>query len=170
MAKKKSSELKTGFQSVGEFHTVFGHPTEELPKQQSVDTCKLRINLILEELAELVEAVGGDKPSNCVLHSVAGNLRHQIKVLDNALPFEFENQDIVGIADALTDLNYVVYGGGHAWGVNLDETMKEVHDSNMSKLGDDGMPIYNENGKVMKGPGYREPDLEAIVYGEKTAA
>ena len=74
-----------------------------------------------------------------------------------------EDRDMVQIADALTDLLYVVYGAGHAFGIDLDECFQEVHSSNMSKLGEDGRPIYREDGKVMKGPNYFEPDLEAIL-------
>ena len=74
-----------------------------------------------------------------------------------------EKDDLVGIADALTDLLYVVYGAGHAYGIDLDKCFKEVHSSNMSKLGPDGKPIYREDGKVLKGPDYREPNLEKFV-------
>ena len=73
------------------------------------------------------------------------------------------DRDMVQIADALTDLLYVVYGAGHTFGVDLDECFQEVHASNMSKLGEDGRPIYREDGKVMKGPNYFEPDLENIL-------
>ena len=71
-----------------------------------------------------------------------------------------KDKDIVEVADALTDLLYVVYGAGHAFGVNLDKCFAEVQRSNMSKLGEDGNPIYNENGKVMKGPNYSKPNLK----------
>ena len=74
-----------------------------------------------------------------------------------------EDRDMVQIADALTDLLYVVYGAGHAFGIDLDECFQEVHSSNMSKLGPNGKPIHREDGKVMKGPGYFEPDLENIL-------
>ena len=74
-----------------------------------------------------------------------------------------EDRDMVQIADALTDLLYVVYGAGHAFGIDLDECFQEVHSSNMSKLGPNGKPIHREDGKVMKGPGYYEPDLESIL-------
>ena len=74
-----------------------------------------------------------------------------------------EEQHLVGIADALTDILYVTYGAGHAFGINLDECFEEVHESNMSKLGPDGKPIYRDDGKVMKGPDYREPDLRKII-------
>lgn len=72
-------------------------------------------------------------------------------------------KDMVEIADALTDILYVVYGAGHTFGIDLDECFAEVHMSNMSKLGDDGKPIKNEAGKVMKGPGFFAPDLESII-------
>lgn len=67
--------------------------------------------------------------------------------------------DMIEIADALTDILYVVYGAGHAFGIDLDACFAEVHDSNMSKLGADGKPIYREDGKVLKGPNFRSPDL-----------
>ena len=73
------------------------------------------------------------------------------------------DRDMIQIADALTDLLYVVYGAGHAFGIDLDECFQEVHSSNMSKLGPNGKPIHREDGKVMKGPGYFEPDLEGIL-------
>ena len=73
------------------------------------------------------------------------------------------DRDMIQIADALTDLLYVVYGAGHAFGLDLDECFQEVHASNMSKLGPNGKPIHREDGKVMKGPGYFEPDLESIL-------
>ena len=74
-----------------------------------------------------------------------------------------DNKDIKEIADALTDILYVTYGAGHAFGINLDKCFKEVQNSNMSKLGEDGKPIYNEKGKVMKGPNYFKPDLSKFV-------
>ena len=73
------------------------------------------------------------------------------------------DRDMIQIADALTDLLYVVYGAGHAFGIDLDECFEEVHRSNMSKLGENGRPIHREDGKVLKGPGYFEPDLEGIL-------
>ena len=73
------------------------------------------------------------------------------------------DNDLVGIADALTDILYVTYGAGLAYGIDLDECFLEVHESNMSKLGEDGKPIYREDGKVLKGPNYFEPDLGAVL-------
>ena len=74
-----------------------------------------------------------------------------------------DNKDIKEVADALTDILYVTYGAGHSFGINLDDCFNEVQKSNMSKLGSDGKPIYNENGKVMKGPNYFKPDLSKFV-------
>ena len=74
-----------------------------------------------------------------------------------------ENKDIKEVADALTDILYVTYGAGHAFGVDLDKCFEEVQNSNMSKLGSDGKPIYNDKGKVMKGPNYFKPDLTKFV-------
>ena len=74
-----------------------------------------------------------------------------------------EKKDIKEVADALTDILYVTYGAGHAFGINLDKCFDEVQNSNMSKLGKDGKPIYNDKGKVMKGPNYFKPDLSKFV-------
>ena len=74
------------------------------------------------------------------------------------------NKDLLEVADALTDILYVTYGAGHAFGINLDKCFEEVQNSNMSKLDENGKPIYNEHGKVMKGPKYFKPDLSKFVY------
>ena len=74
-----------------------------------------------------------------------------------------ENKDLKEVADALTDILYVTYGAGHAVGINLDKCFEEVQNSNMSKLDSNGRPIYNDNGKVMKGPNYFKPNLEKIL-------
>jgi len=73
------------------------------------------------------------------------------------------NKDLLEVADALTDILYVTYGAGHAFGINLDKCFEEVQNSNMSKLDENGKPIYNEHGKVMKGPNYFKPDLTKFV-------
>ena len=72
-------------------------------------------------------------------------------------------KDLVEVADALTDILYVTYGAGHAFGINLDKCFEEVQNSNMSKLGSDGKPIYNDKGKVMKGPNYFKPNLGKFI-------
>ena len=79
------------------------------------------------------------------------------------LKIAMENSDLLEVADALTDILYVTYGAGHAFGIDLDGCFAEVQSSNMSKLGEDGKPIYNDSGKVMKGPKYFKPDLTRFV-------
>ena len=74
-----------------------------------------------------------------------------------------KNNDLLEVADALTDILYVTYGAGHAFGIDLDKCFDEVQNSNMSKLGENGEPLYNESGKVMKGPNYFKPDLSKFV-------
>ena len=86
-------------------------------------------------------------------------IKEELKELKESI----DNKDIKEVADALTDILYVTYGAGHAFGINLDKCFKEVQNSNMSKLGYDGKPIYNEKGKVMKGPNYFKPDLTKFV-------
>ena len=86
-------------------------------------------------------------------------IREELSELKDAL----EKKDIKEVADALTDILYVTYGAGHSFGIDLDECFDEVQRSNMSKLGEDGKPIYNDSGKVMKGPNYFTPDLKKII-------
>ena len=81
----------------------------------------------------------------------------------NELKQAMKTKNLKEIADALTDILYVTYGAGYAYGINLDKCFKEVQRANMSKLGNDGKPIYNEKGKVMKGPNYSEPNLKRFV-------
>ena len=92
------------------------------------------------------------------------NLRYDL-ILEELEEFKIalKDRNIKEVADALTDILYVTYGAGHAFGINLDNCFKEVQSSNMSKLGSDGKPIYNEKGKVMKGPNYFKPDLNKFV-------
>ena len=86
-------------------------------------------------------------------------IREEVAELQAAV----DGMDMLAIADGLTDILYVVYGAGHAFGIDLDECFHEVHSSNMTKLGPGGRPLYREDGKVMKGPHYREPNLEPFV-------
>ena len=83
-------------------------------------------------------------------------IKEELDELTNAI----KNNDIVEVADALTDILYVTYGAGHSFGIDLDKCFEEVQRSNMSKLDEDGKPIFNENGKVMKGPNYFQPNLK----------
>ena len=88
-----------------------------------------------------------------------GLIKEELDELNNAI----RDNDILEVADALTDILYVTYGAGHSFGINLDKCFDEVQKSNMSKLGEDGKPIYNEAGKVMKGPSYFKPDLSKFI-------
>jgi predicted HAD superfamily Cof-like phosphohydrolase len=86
-------------------------------------------------------------------------IKEELEELTEAM----QKKDLLEVADALTDILYVTYGAGHAFGIDLDACFNEVQKSNMSKLGKDGKPIYNESGKVMKGPNYFKPDLSKFV-------
>tara|TARA_B100000035_G_C20898052_1_gene508072 strand:+ start:517 stop:888 length:372 start_codon:yes stop_codon:yes gene_type:complete len=86
-------------------------------------------------------------------------IEEELKELKDAM----ESNNLIEVADALTDILYVTYGAGHAFGIDLDKCFDEVQNSNMSKIGKDGKPIYNEFGKVMKGPNYFKPDLTKFI-------
>ena len=86
-------------------------------------------------------------------------IKEELEELQEAM----KNNDLLEVADALTDILYVTYGAGHAFGINLDKCFEEVQNSNMSKLDKNGKPIYNESGKVMKGPNYFKPNLSKFV-------
>ena len=87
-------------------------------------------------------------------------IKEELEELTEAM----NNKDLLEIADALTDILYVTYGAGHAFGIDLDQCFEEVQNSNMSKLDENGKPIYNNAGKVMKGPNYFKPNLSKFVY------
>ena len=124
----------TNFERVREFMEVFGQEVKKKPEWPKEEVCDLRVDLISEEFDELREAI----------YTKEGTL--------------------VDVADALSDLLYVVYGAGHAFGIDLDKCFEEVHNSNMSKLDENGKPIYREDGKILKGSNFREPDLKGILY------
>lgn len=126
---------KTNFELAGEFMNAFGQEVKTSPALPNSETIALRCDLIDEEFKELLAA-----------------LYHDDEVVD-----------MVEVADALTDILYVVYGAGHAFGIDLDKCYAEVHASNMSKLDADGKPIHREDGKVLKGPNYFKPDLSKYV-------
>ena len=98
-------------------------------------------------------------PNQKIIHLRLNLIEEELSELREAI----DKKDIKEVADALTDILYVTYGAGTAFGINLDKCFKEVHNSNMSKLGSDGKPIYNDQGKVMKGPDYFKPDLKKFV-------
>ena len=123
----------SNFNLVEEFMTTFGQEVKTKAEWPNEDVCDLRVDLISEEFDELREAI----------YTKEGTL--------------------VDVADALTDLLVVIYGAGHAFGIDLDSCFAEVHRSNLCMLGEDGKPIYREDGKVLKGPNFSEPDLKGIV-------
>ena len=98
-------------------------------------------------------------PSEKIIKLRLNLIQEELDEFDQAL----KNKDLKEVADALTDILYVTYGAGHAFGIDLDKCYEEVQRSNMSKLGENGKPIYNEKGKVMKGPKYFQPDLNKFI-------
>ena len=100
-------------------------------------------------------SLSSDKINNLRINLIQEELNEFMEAISN--------KDLKEAADALTDILYVTYGAGHAFGINLDNCFDEVQRSNMSKLGNDGKPIYNEHGKVMKGPNYFSPNLKRII-------
>ena len=120
----------TNANKVREFMEAFEQEVKKKPEWPDADTVNLRVDLIEEEYDELKQAIYS------------------------------HNGSMTDVADALCDILYVVYGMAHSYGIDIDECFREVHVSNMSKLGEDGKPIYREDGKVVKGPNYRPPDLK----------
>jgi len=98
-------------------------------------------------------------PSEKISNLRYGLIKEELEELELAI----KNKDLNEVADALTDILYVTYGAGHAFGINLDKCFEEVQNSNMSKLDENGKPIYNKNGKVMKGPNYFKPNLRKFL-------
>ena len=123
----------TNFDKVKEFMDAFGQEVVTKPEWPDAKTMELRMDLIEEEVGEFNDAC----------FNASGSL--------------------VDIADALSDILYVVYGAGHSFGIDLDKCFDEVHRSNMSKLGEDGKPIYRDDGKVLKGENFSEPNLKEVM-------
>ena len=118
-----------------------------------------------EKVKKFMETFGQEVKSKPSFSSKKINdLRYNlIKEELDELKQAIDKNDLLEVSDALTDILYVTYGAGHAFGINLDNCFNEVQNSNMSKLGTDGKPIYNEAGKVMKGPNYFKPDLSKFL-------
>lgn len=138
--------VKNSYQMVREFHEKFGHPIADEPTALTIDYQLMRLELIREELVELYEACGYDA-----------------KAIAEATVERWDATDIVEVADALGDLEYVVNGFAVSAGIDLPAVVTEIHRSNMTKLGEDGKPIYREDGKVLKGPNYEEPQLMDVL-------
>ncbi|APL99190.1 nucleotide pyrophosphohydrolase [Bordetella phage MW2] len=139
---------------VTEFHAIFKHPIADAPTPATKALRELRVRLIAEELTELCEALG-----------VA------VKIESNGVSSQFVVEavkddgdvDLVEAADALGDLDYVVQGANLVFGFPAEDVVREIHRANMSKLGEDGKPIYREDGKVVKGPNYTPPNVAAVL-------
>ena len=117
-----------------------------------------KVKLFMQTYGQEVKAKANfsdEKTNNLRVDLIKEELGELTKAMDE--------KDLLEVADALTDILYVTYGAGHAFGINLDMCFDEVQNSNMSKLGEDGKPIYNEAGKVMKGPNYFKPDLSKYI-------
>lgn len=149
--------MTSSYEQVKEFHEVFGHPVGERPEVPNDDRLVLRVALILEEAMELADAMG---------FSTADTKDSINYMLNRIGPRVYaEDINIVEVADALGDLDYVVNGAALECGINLPAVTTEVHRSNMTKLGPDGKPIYREDGKILKGEGYEPPNLESVLFG-----
>lgn len=144
---------------VREFHEAFGHPVMAKPTVPVIDARVLRVRLIAEELIELAEACGVNLRINCDVAPTEGMKTHALDVW----PANEDKCDLVECADALGDLRYVVDGGNLIFGFPGEAVLAEIHRSNMSKLGEDGKPIYREDKKVLKGPDYTPPDIQTTI-------
>jgi len=126
------------------------------------------MNTNFKEVGTFMETFGQDVKTNPEIPD-AETVNLRIELIAEELEELWdacEKKDLVEIADALTDILYVTYGAGHAFGIDLDKCFTEVQRSNMSKLGEDGKPIYRDDGKVMKGPNYFEPNLKKCLHLE----
>ena len=126
----------TNANKVRQFMEAFEQEVKDKPEWPDEDTVNLRVDLIEEEYDELKQAIYS------------------------------HNGSMTDVADALSDILYVVYGMAHSFGIDIDNCFREVHVSNMSKLGEDGKPIYREDGKVIKGPNYKPPNLDQYIKGD----
>lgn len=141
---------KTSYDLVEEFHEAFGHPVAPEPVVPDDGRVMLRLELIREEFCELLEA-SGFKDAGAQIRAIYLN------------PDEDYAPDLVGIADALGDLDVVVNGSALEHGIPLPAVTAEIHRSNMTKLGPNGKPIYREDGKILKGEDYEPPNLGPVL-------
>lgn len=143
-------DVRNSYERVKQFMVKFGHPVYDEPTViEDHGWEKMRLALIQEEYAELLDACGYTESARWIRDVVL------IKGGDT---------DLVEAADALGDLEYVINGAALGMGINLPEIVKEIHRSNMTKLGPDGKPIYREDGKILKGEGYEKPDLRKVLF------
>lgn len=154
---------------VRQFHTTFKHPVAKNVTVGDAKLRRLRVMLIASELAELAQALGVSlelevKPATGPAEKNDMNgMRSRLSVVDTALCYANEFVDIVETADALADLDYVVQGANLVFGLPSALILHEVHASNMSKLDKNGKPIYDADGKVVKGPNFRLPEIARVL-------
>lgn len=148
------------YDQVVEFHKKFGHAAPEDISIPDEATIKLRLNLILEEYIELIQAFG--KEDSMRIDTIVALLEEADGFISN-ITEEDINIDMVEVADALGDIKYVTDGCAAVCGLPFDKISTEIHRSNMSKLGPDGQVLYREDGKIMKGPDYTKPNIALIL-------
>lgn len=154
-----SQVSKPTIELVREFHQAFNHNISNYPVPCSKKLRELRAKLIAEELMEYCQAAGVEMRFEVPPRGVNPDMQH----IDVAAYAEENEVDVVGIADALGDLDYVVQGANLVHGIPGGEVVAEIHRANMSKLGADGKPIHREDGKVIKGPNYTPPNISSII-------
>lgn len=140
---------------VEDFHAAFDIPAPSALSEIETDREKMRLRIDLEEFLELIDACGME----LFAHG------HHVQLENCAFISNGKTPDPIEIADALGDGIYVKYGHAIERGIPLDDCLREIHRSNMSKLGDDGKPILRNDGKILKGPNYSPPDIAKVIYG-----
>ena len=118
-----------------------------------------KVKVFMETFGQEVKSKASSFPDQKIQNLRYDLIKEELEELKDAL----NQKNLKEVADALTDILYVTYGAGHAFGIDLDKCFAEVQNSNMSKLDENGKPIYNENGKVMKGPNYFKPNLQKFI-------
>lgn len=146
------ADIRNSYERVREFHETFGHPVADEPKDVADHRLVLRLALILEEALELADAMG----------FYTSDVKEAVERLLYVGPVV--DSDLVGIADALGDLEYVTNGAALEMGIPLPDVVAEIHRSNMTKLDSDGKPIYRQDGKILKGKGYEPPNLTKVLW------
>ncbi len=142
---------------VRQFHEVYNQPVYEHPNVPAANRIDLRLNLIVEEVLELLSAAG----------VVSSEVEFLSDMFAKALVRRTGGFDLVEVADALADIAYVVEGMNLELGINSEAVLAEVQRSNLSKLDPEGNPVYNMDGKVIKGPNYSPPDLNKVLFAKK---
>lgn len=149
------ADIRNSYERVAEFHKVFGHPVSDKPTAPTDERVVMRLALILEEAIELADALGFS----------TDDIKDSAEYMLNIGPRVYEEEiDLVAVADALGDIEYVTNGAALEFGIPLPKVVAEIHRSNMTKLDNDGKPIYRIDGKILKGESYEPPNLEPILF------